>query len=321
VVRAREADTDGLPPGRTRLSSPYDLDARWAAKGNGGEDVAWNGYKVHLTETCDPPDPTPTGADTGGRDPGGRDTGGERPNIIVGVATTDATVPDVAMTEPIHAALAGRELLPAEHYLDSGYPSAALVVDSLRRWGVTLVTPLLADRSRQAKQAAGYDRAHFTIDFDTRKATCPQGQSSTCWNPVTQRGTHAIVIKFAAATCRPCPVRDQCTRTTHPQYGRQLTVPPREVHHAQLAARAAQDTPQWQADYARRAGVEGTIRQAVAVTGIRRARYRGLPKTRLEHIYSAVALNLIRLDAYWNGNALDRTRTSHLTRLEHALTA
>ena len=59
VVRAREADTDGLPPGRTRLSSPYDLDARWAAK---GDDVAWNGYKVHITETCcDPPDPTPTG--------------------------------------------------------------------------------------------------------------------------------------------------------------------------------------------------------------------------------------------------------------------
>src|SRR5512132_639541 len=68
VIRAREADTDGLPPGRTRLSSPYDLDVRWATKGSGGGavagDVAWNGYKVHLTETCDPPDPTPTGADT-----------------------------------------------------------------------------------------------------------------------------------------------------------------------------------------------------------------------------------------------------------------
>ena len=96
---------------------------------------------------------------------------------------------------------------------------------------------------------------------------------------------------------------------------------PREVHHAQLTARAAQDTPDWQADYARRAGVEGTIRQAVAVTGMRRARYRGLSKTTLEHVYSAVALNLIRLDAYWNGHALDRTRTSHLTRLEHALAA
>ena len=129
------------------------------------------------------------------------------------------------------------------------------------------------------------------------------------------------MIKFAAATCRGCPVRDQCTRSTSTSLGRQLTVPPREVHDAQLAARAAQDTPDWQADYARRAGIEGTIRQAVAVTGARRARYRGLPKTKLEHIYSAVAINLIRLHAYWNGHALHRTRTSHLTRLEHALAA
>ena len=56
-------------------------------------------------------------------------------------------------------------------------------------------------------------------------------------------------------------------------------------------------------------------------TGTRRARYRGLPKTRLEHVYSAIALNLIRLDAHWNGHPLDRTRTSHLTRLELALAA
>jgi transposase len=260
VIKAREADTEGLPPGSTRLSSPYDLDARCAAK---GDDLYWNGYQVHVTETCEPPHPTPAGQDRASGDAGRRDTdGGERPNIITGVATTDATVPDAAMTEPIHAALAGRELLPAEHYLDSGYPSAALVVDSLHRWGVTLVTPLLADTSRQAKQAAGYDRAAFTIDFDTQQATCPQGQRSTWWNPVTQRGTDAIVIKFAAATCRGCPVRERCTRSSSTRVGRQLTVPPREVHDAQLAARAAQDTPDWQADYARRAGVEGTIRQA-----------------------------------------------------------
>ena len=86
----------------------------------------------------------------------------------------------------------------------------------------------------------------------------------------------------------------------------------REIHDAQLTARAIQDTLDWQARYAVRAGVEGTIRQAVAVTGTRRARYRGLPKTRLEHVFSAVALNLIRLDAYRNGHPLDRTRTSHL---------
>ncbi|MDN5751536.1 MAG: transposase, partial [Pseudonocardia sp.] len=251
----------------------------------------------------------------------GESTGGQRPNIIVSVATTDATVPDAKMTEHIHAALAGRDLLPAEHFVDSGYPSAALVLHSARRWGVTLVSPLLADQSPQAKAGAGYDRAGFTIDFDAEQARCPQGQTSTWWNRVTQRGTAAIVIKFAGGTCRPCPVRAQCTRATSPKYGRQLTVPPREVHHAQRTARASQNTRDWQARYAIRAGVEGTIRQAVAVTGMRRARYRGLDKTRLEHVYSAVALNLIRLDAYWNGHALDRTRTSHLARLDLALAA
>jgi transposase len=243
VIRAREAEQDGLPPARVRLSSPYDLDARWAGK---GDDLYWNGYKVHVTETCGTPDPAPGGGDpdTGSPGTGSPDTSsdGERPNLIVGVATTDATVPDARMTEKIHAALAARDLLPAEHFVDSGYPSAALVVDSLARWGITLVSPLLADTSRQARAGAGYDRGCFTIDFDSEQATCPQGQSSTWWNTVTQRGTDAIVIKFAAGTCRGCPVRDQCTRSISPKYRRQLTVPPREVHDAQHAARAALST-------------------------------------------------------------------------------
>lgn len=66
---------------------------------------------------------------------------------------------------------------------------------------------------------------------------------------------------------------------------------------------------------------KSTMRQAIAVTGTRRARYRGLAKTHLEHVYSAVALNVIRLDAYWAGRPLDRHRTSHLARLEHRLHA
>ncbi|MGW5151871.1 transposase [Rhodococcus koreensis] len=70
-----------------------------------------------------------------------------------------------------------------------------------------------------------------------------------------------------------------------------------------------------------RADVEGTIRQSVAITGMRHARYRGLAKTRLEHLNAATALNLIRLHAWWNGYPMDRTRTSHLARLELALAA
>jgi hypothetical protein len=52
VIR-REASDHGLPPGRSRIISPYDPDARHGEKRGHG----WDGYKVHLTETCHQPGP------------------------------------------------------------------------------------------------------------------------------------------------------------------------------------------------------------------------------------------------------------------------
>jgi hypothetical protein len=326
VVKRREADTDGLPPGRLRLTSPYDTDARRGGK----RDMYWTGYKLHISETCAAAE---TASGPGGAPmatPGEQGSAGEaadgpwarrvgRSNLITNVATTDASVADAAMTAPIHRQLARRRLLPDKHYLDSGYPSADLLVSSKAEFGITLVTPLLADTSPQARAGSGYDRAAFAIDWDAEKVTCPQGAASASWTPCAQRGTEAIVVRFAGADCQPCPVRAQCTTAT--RRGRQLTLRPREIQQALDRARAEQDTKQWQADYALRAGVEGTINQAVAATGVRRSRHRGLAKTHLDHVYSATALNLIRLDAYWNDKPLDRTRTSHLARLELAQAA
>jgi transposase len=318
VVERRQALEDGgqgLPPGRYRLTSPYDVDARWAAK---GDDLFWNGFKVHVSETCDN-NPTPAGANTD--DDGDGDAGRrlQPPNLLTNVTTTDACVPDNQVTDTIHQALRSRGLLPAEHYLDSGYPCAELLVGARQRYGIALVTPVLLDHSPQARAQGGYDRAAFTIDWDAQQATCPQGHLSASWSPCTQRGTEAIVIKFPGELCQACPMRPVCTSAK--KGGRQLTVRPQPLQQALDQARTEQTTRAWQDKYKLRAGVEGTIRQAVAVTGIRRTRYRGLKKVHLEHVYSAVALNLIRLDAWWNGHPLDRTRTSHLARLELALAA
>ena len=101
-----------------------------------------------------------------------------------------------------------------------------------------------------------------------------------------------------------------------------FTVPPRGLAEAQAAARGTETTIGFHADYARRAGVEGTMHQAATTShGARRTRFRGLPKTRLDHVYMACALNLLRLHAYWTGTPLDRRRTSHLARLELGLAA
>ncbi|WP_235990253.1 MULTISPECIES: transposase [Streptomyces] len=102
---------------------------------------------------------------------------------------------------------------------------------------------------------------------------------------------------------------------------RMLTLRPREPHEALVRARAEQKTETWKAKYALRAGVEGTINQALDITGIRRARYRGLPKVRLQHAFSATALNVIRLDAYWTGHDRHHTRRSRLEHLAYRLTA
>jgi transposase len=324
--REKEPDGDGLPPGHARIASPYDLDARWSVK----RDTFWLGYKLHVTETCDD-QPRCGCPDAGCPDAGGTDAGGTDhrrhdkdclapafPNLITHVTTTDATVTDNQMTGAIDDELVGKDLAPGRHYLDSGYLSASLVVTEAARHGIALIGPLLADTSAQARAGNGYARAEFTVDYDAQTVTCPQGKTSVSWTPCAQRGTDAIVATFSVNDCGPCPARTLCTTSSRKR--RQLTVLPRDQAQAQAAARAAETTIPFQADYARRAGVEGTMHQAASHCA-RRARYRGLPKTRLDHAYMACALNLLRLHAYWTGTPLDRRRTSHLARLDLSLAA
>ena len=297
VIR-RESE-HGLPPGRLTLHSPYDLDARYSKK----HDTGWVGYKVHLTETCHTP------AADGSR---------AAPNLITDVATTAATVPDSTMTESIHHRLAARGLGPDEHAVDSGYTSVELLITARAR-GLTLLGPLRADTSAQAR-TGGFTTAAFAIDWDHQQVICPQGQRSSSWHTCSQDRRPGIVVRFALTTCRPCPMRSSCTTATR-NHGRQLTLNPRPVHDALTAARAEQDTDDWRERYKIRAGIEGTMAQATRVTGVRRARYTGLDKTRLEHALAATAINVIRLDAWWTGKPLDRTRTTHLQRLDFDLAA
>src|SRR5260370_22171710 len=146
--REKEPEGDGVPHGHIRIASPYDTDARWGVK----RDTFWLGYKLHITETCDDPPPcTCRLAAAAGQPAAGSAAAGTHdkdcarlvfPNLITNVATTDATVTDNQMTEPVHDALAARNLAPAPHYAHSGYASAAPVVPALATPGIPLIPPL-----------------------------------------------------------------------------------------------------------------------------------------------------------------------------------
>ncbi|MFD9795517.1 transposase [Streptomyces sp. NPDC059070] len=117
-VRWREGKD--LPPGRIRILSPYDVQARYSVKRGAG----WVGYKVHFSKVCEP----------------------DAPHVITNVATTDATVQDTEMTDQIHQSLQKRELLPAEHLVHCGYTSASLLVQARDDYHVNLLGPLRQGR-------------------------------------------------------------------------------------------------------------------------------------------------------------------------------
>ena len=276
-------DKDGLPPAARFISSPYDADAHYARK----HTTSWVGYKVHLTETCED----------------------DTPNLITNVATTAGPVADGAVTPDIHQELAERDLLPGCHVVDTGYLDAELLVTIPERYGVDLLGPTRKDYHWQARAGQGFDAQGFTINWDDEHATCPAGRTSISWTPaIDKRRNHVVKIKFSKRDCGPCPRRAQCTRSRKAASRRTITVRPQDQYEALRAAREREKTDAYAAEYARRAGVEGTLSQAVRRCGLRRSRYVGLARTHLGHVLTATAVNFVRIGEWLAGTPRAKTR-------------
>jgi transposase len=108
-----------------------------------------------------------------------------------------------------------------------------------------------------------------------------------------------------------CPFRPQCTRAKR----RSLSVRPEAYTRALQAARQRELTHDFTQQFACRAGIEGTLSQGVRAFDLRRSRYCGLAKTALQHVLTAVALNLIRTVHWLDGQPLAKTRQSSFVRL------
>ena len=276
------------------ILNPYDLHARPGVKRGRN----WRGYKAHFTETCEP----------------------DRPHLVTHVATTDAATADLDTVADRHADLAVVNLLPDVHLVDAGYTSVGQVLAAADDHGVELVGPLPPDTSWQAGDDDAFDLTRFAIDYDARHVVCPNGKISRNWQPARSRdGLPVIRATFRQPDCRPCPDRARCTRSA--DNARHVTFLPRRQQQAQQRIRAEQATDAWRQRYALRCGVESLIAQASRRSGLHHARYRGLAKTHLQHVLTALALNLVRVDAWLTGAATTGSWTSRLARLTQPLPA
>ena len=276
-----------LPPNKLLIESPYDTDARNRTKRR----TNWTGYTVHLTETCDP----------------------QMPLIITSVSTTPATTTDGEMTSVIHEQLADKECLPNVHFVDSAYTTADNLADAAEL-DVDLCGPVAGDPSWQARAKQGFDIPHFEIDFANKTATCPNGTFSRSWREGHNRhGNEEIRIAFSGPECLSCLDRPKCTRSQ--KEPRILTIRPQQEHEALQAARLRQNTKEFKAAYKMRAGAESVISWGVRIFGLRRSRYIGLAKTRLQHLITATAMNLTRAVTWLAGTPRRKTYIPPFARL------
>jgi transposase len=280
-----------LPPVGDRLQSPYDPEMHYSTK----RKLEWSGYKVHITETCDD----------------------DAAHVITHVKTCPAMEQDMTSTAGIHERLAAKELLPDEHFVDSAYIDAALLVDSRRDHDVSLEGPVRSVSSWQSRAGQGYDLSRFSIDWERERVTCPQGKVSVSWRVARDTdGSPRINARFGRADCGACAAREFCTPAKEPR--RSVYFHPRAEYEALNAARARMSDPAWKKRYRIRAGVEGTLSQGVRAFGMRRSRYIGLAKTALQQVCTAAAMNVSRIVHWLDGLPRAKTRVTRFAALAPA---
>jgi IS5 family transposase len=285
--RLRLRTTEELPPAAERVHSPYDHQARYSTKDTAETPTEWVGSKTHLTESCDE----------------------DLPHLVTDVHTTAATEPDVVATTVIQDRLIARGLTPGVHLMDGGYPSGCTITASAAR-NITLVAPVTVVTGRNAGKGT-FTPADFTIDWDAGVARCPGGATSRSMKP-DKRGL--VTFGFSRRVCRPCPIRDQCTHAK-PDVPRRITIHPEPIHTARMAAHTAQDSDTWRQTYNARAGIEGTISEAVRGPNLRHSRYRGLAKSHLQNVFTAMAINIGRLGAHFNAKPTTQRRPTRIHEL------
>ena len=281
-----------LPPAAESIESPYDADARYRHK----RDTSWTGYMVHVSETCEP----------------------TAPHLLTHVHTTPASVHEAQCTIPIQQVLLDKELPPREHFVDAAYISADLLVQSRDEQAITLRGPTRPSQGWQMQVAGAYTFEQFTVDWEQQQARCPQGKASVSWaERVGPAGHPFIQVRFSTQDCGTCAQRALCTHAKPPQ-ARTLKLHPRPQSEALQAAQAWYASDEGQRQYGRRAGIEGTLSQGVRAYGFRRTRYRGLPKTHMQHVATAAAINIDRIVAWVDQRPRAQTRTSRFAALAPA---
>jgi len=177
--------------------------------------------------------------------------------FALSVTATSATKPDGDVLEDLHLRLAEKKMLPNQHFVDKGYVHAEIIAKSQDRHQIDIVGPAFPDTSWSSKDAERFDHSDFNIDWESKSVLCPAGEKSRDWGNIPDRhGKPSLRIRFPLPVCRSCLLHAQCT----PSAAKVLILrPEKQSYEALQENRKRQETPEFRALYAKRAGIEGTV--------------------------------------------------------------
>lgn len=191
--------------------------------------------------------------------------------LIRAVGITAANAPEASVTDAIVTDLDHQAARLGELHIDRAYLSSALVRERPAALAVFCKAWPVRNGDRFPKTA-------FALDWERRTIRCPNGASL----PFEPGGA----VRFPAATCAACPLRDRCTTSAN---GRTVAIHPDERLLVELRERQA--TTAGRAKLRERVAVEHALAHVGRWQG-RRARYRGARKNLFDLRRCAVVHNL-----------------------------
>lgn len=256
-----------------RVQNPHEPEARYAAKGQGKQKKEHVGYKIQVAETV-------VEAQLSAGEP--------TRNFLTGMVTHPAQESDQAGAEKMAVEQEAMGLeKPPTLYVDAAYVSGEKLAEAAAE-GRKLMGP--AAHSPPNTQGR-FTAEQFQVEVERRQAICPAGKENTQCSRLEEQETGKVNFRFEWSThCHDCPLRERCVGPG--QKHRSLVVG--EHYTALQARRVEQQSEAFGQEMKQRNAIEGTQSELVRAHGLRRARYRGLAKVRLQNYFAGAACNAKR---------------------------
>lgn len=149
------------------------------------------------------------------------------------------------------------------------------------------ITPFVPDRRQSSNKFTAED---FQVSEDGQQITCPAGHCSQYRQRDAAR--EVTIYRFDLANCQACPLLQQCGGQSK-KFGRSVNLSDYTAEHRKVSQRAVSE--EYAAVKKKHPAVERKLGHLVNRHGGRRARYRGLDRTRAQGFMVGMAANMKRM--------------------------